>query len=772
MTFKDLESLQAFLKTDSKKTAINPVRFISVDSLEMWVEAKKVLLSMADESLPLSKFCEGKDTTPNIRRLLATIKKADHSVFVTPLSEYLRIKPEQAEETIKKIIKADYQNNEDGQLRVYFLMYRIKSVLRTIRTDDPRTKDCIVYLETSDESDYKLTIVQKDLNVNLPGNEISGFKSYLEYWEANPDKPLILHTENAIHFEKNHFFDDVRVICSSYDLIKEQYHIPSEIQEDLGTAANWNELVGQIIHDGGFTQACCSVLAINKYTSTLFERWNQYGEFQKWVLWIWTRMQSADKYAVICSKKSKNAEEFVSVLYTEIIEHVATDRYRSFYAERKETLRSIHMVPSEKFWSSINRLDDQTALACLTDLTDIERKAIFELISSVDYYERHETMTILKTVYPQLYYYLENDEQPNAAGLDVMHANYFSEYKWLKATDTVSPTFIEKVKTFAAQKGASVFALPTRNSFVTANYDVNSVILFVDGMGIEYVDYLAHLFSDLDENHFSFTIDAGYCTLPSITEINKDFMNGRNTAEPPIRDLDELKHSNNVHPESLIKQFGHLESIKERVLGLLNGNISKVIVVADHGTSRLAVMVRNTEYDNALPKPEGVSVYKYGRFCDDGVDETHYPTAISINDKLIFADYSRFTQPGAPIDEIHGGASLEEWIVPIVVVEKIGKKKIAEKVEITPKTTKIKPELATKLVRVQFSIGGEKRKTVHVNVRGQKINCDFENGYYNFAFRAENNDSKLIVKVVDGGILGQFEIEIEQGIKKNAKFDI
>ena len=107
-----------------------------------------------------------------------------------------------------------------------------------------------------------------------------------------------------------------------------------------------------------------------------------------------------------------------------------------------------------------------------------------------------------------------------------------------------------------------------------------------------------------------------------------------------------------------------------------------------------------------------------------------------------------------------------------MVVEKIGKKKIAEKVEITPKTTKIKPELATKLVRVQFSIGGEKRKTVHVNVRGQKINCDFENGYYNFAFRAENNDSKLIVKVVDGGILGQFEIEIEQGIKKNAKFDI
>jgi len=772
MTFKNLESLQAFLRKDSNTMSINPVRFISVDSLEMWVEVKKLLLSMADESMPLSKFCEGKDTTPNIRRLTAALKKTDHSVFVTPLSEYLRIKPETAEDTIKKIIKADYQNNDNGRLRIYFLMYRIKSVLRTIPTDDPRTKDCIVYLETSDESDYKLTIVQKDLNVTLPGNAIFGFKSYLEYWEANPDKPLILHTENAIHFEKNHFFDDVRVIVSSYDLIKEQYHVPSEIVEDLGTAEQWNELATYIVQDGNFIEACCSVLAINKYSVVLFERWNHYSEFQKWVLWIWTRLQSAEKYHVICALRSRSYEEFVSILYTEIAAYASSALYDKVYAERKTILKSMHGVPTENFWKVVNSLDNQSALLCMTDLTDIERKAIFEIISTVPYSERHTALKTLKVVYPQLYYYLENDEHPNAAGLSTTHANYFSEYKWLKATDTISASFMEKVKTFAAQKGASVFALPTRNSFVTQYYDDATTILFVDGMGIEYVDYLAHLFDELDEKHFQCSYDAGYCTLPSVTEINKDFMNGRNTAEPPIRDLDELKHSNNVHPESLIKQFGHLDSIKDRVLGLLNGNISKVIIAADHGTSRLAVKIRNTEYDNALPKPDGVSVYKYGRFCDDTVDETLYPTAISISDRLIFADYSRFIQPGAPIDEIHGGASLEEWIVPVIVIEKLGKKKKVTKVEITPKATKYKPELVTKLVRVQFAISGEKRDKVYATVRGQKILCEYKDGCYNFVFTAESSDNKLLIKVVDGGIIGQFEIEIEQGIKKNLKFDI
>lgn len=772
MTFKNLESLQAFLRKDSNTMSVNPVRFISVDSLEMWVEAKKILLSMADESMPLSKFCEGKDTTPNIRRLTAALKKTDHSVFVTPLSEYLRIKPETAEDTIRKIIKADYQNNDNGRLRIYFLMYRIKSVLRTIPTDDPRTKNCIMYLETSDESDYKLTIVQKDLNVTLPGNAIFGFKSYLEYWEANPDEPLILHTENAIHFEKNHFFDDVRVIVSSYDLIKEQYHVPSEIVEDLGTPEQWNELATYIVQNGNFIEACCSILAINKYSVALFARRNQYSEFQKWVLWLWTRLQSAEKYHVVCALKSRNHEEFISVLYTEISTYISSAQYSKVYAERKTILKSMHSVPTEDFWKVVNSLESNNALLCMTDLTDIERKAIFEIISTVAYSKRYTVLQTLKVVYPQLYYYLENDEHPNAAGLTTIHASYFNEYKWLKATNTISASFMEKVKAFAAQKGASVFALPTRNSFVNQYYDDSTVILLVDGMGIEYVDYLAHLFGDLDEKQFQCSFDAGYCTLPSVTEINKDFMNGRNTAEPPIRDLDELKHSNNVHPESLIKQFGHLDTIKDRALGLLNGNISKVIIAADHGTSRLAVKVRNTEYDNDLPKPEGVSVYKYGRFCDDTVDETLYPTAISINDRLIFADYSRFVQPGAPIDEIHGGASLEEWIVPVIVIEKLGKKKTITKVEITPKTTKYKPELVTKLVRVQFAISGEKREKVYATVRGQKIPCEYQDGRYEFAFTAESSDNKLLIKIVDGSIIGQFEIEIEQGIKKNLKFDI
>lgn len=772
MTFRDLDSLKQYLKQDSVRVSLNPVRFISVDSLKMWIEVKKYLLSLTDETMPLSKFCEGEDTTPNISRVSTALKKAKKSQFVTPLSEYLRIIPEQAESVIQRFIKADYQNNETGKLRMYFLMYRMKSLLRILPSDDPRAKDCIILFETDEESDYKLTIVQKELDVHLPGNEIDGFKSYLEYWEANPDKPLILHTRNAIHFEKNHFFDDVHVIVSSYDLIKYQFGLPSNVFENLGTVENWNELVKVIIKEGSFEAACHTTLAINKYSTSLFSQWNRFSSFQKWILWLWTRLQPRKTYVVECSRGSEDLTAFVDELYCGIIAYIHDENFESFYLERKILLATMQIVPTDRFWNKLSALSVIDALSCLTCLTDVERKTIFEIIAGIGYQKRSTVLPTLKRVYPQLYYYLQNDTEPNKAGLSPNHHQYFSEYKWLKVTDTITEDFVAKVERIALEKGSSVFEMQSRNHYVTEHYDDQTSILFVDGMGIEYTDYLAHLFSDLSEQQYSVTIEAGFCTLPSVTEINKDFMDGRSTVEPPVRELDTLKHSNNIHPESFIKQLNILDELKNRVLGLLIGNTRKIIITADHGTSRMAVKVRNTAFDNVLHKPENVEIYKYGRFCEGTQDESNYPTAVNFNDKLIFADYTRFVQSGAPIDEIHGGASLEEWIVPIITVEKYATEKTTN-VVVTPNETKYKPELGTKQVKVVFTISGAKRESVAARVKGNLFTCTWKDGVYSFTFRPSKEDTVLNVKIVDSGILGQFDIQIEeQGIKKNANFDI
>ena len=173
-----------------------------------------------------------------------------------------------------------------------------------------------------------------------------------------------------------------------------------------------------------------------------------------------------------------------------------------------------------------------------------------------------------------------------------------------------------------------------------------------------------------------------------------------------------------------------------------------------------------------MPKPDDRNTYKYGRFCEGTEDESSYPTAINCNDRLIFADYTRFVQSGAPIDEIHGGASLEEWIVPIVCVERFTSEKKAEKVIIKPIETAYKPELGTKQISVRFTISGNKRDSVFARIKGTVTKCEWDSGIYSFVFVPDKSDTTLTVKISDGGILGEFEIQVEQGIKKNDKFDI
>lgn len=167
---------------------------------------------------------------------------------------------------------------------------------------------------------------------------------------------------------------------------------------------------------------------------------------------------------------------------------------------------------------------------------------------------------------------------------------------------------------------------------------------------------------------FSVSCRVGRCNLPSVTELNKDFLQGRNVAGE-VLDLDTLKHENRTYPENILGEPEILSSLKEKIRRALNVH-KKIILCADHGTSRLAVLARQSEFDTAYPA-ENRKVYKSGRFAEALPNDTkNFPTALEYDGKIIFADYSRFTQKGASGNEIHGGATLEEILVPVISIER------------------------------------------------------------------------------------------------------
>lgn len=771
--FNSLSELRTHLRKDRTENTLNPVRFINVESMEMWVEVKKLLLSMSSGHLLLSDFCDAEDTTPNIRRLITKMKTSTSSICVLPISEYLRINPEIAQSTIRDIQTKEYPEAQRNPLfRIYIPMYRMRSILDTLPDDDPRKKNSILLLETGEEIDYSLTIIQKGLDVEVAGNEIYGFQKYLRYWEQNPDKPLILHTANAVYFEKNIFFDDVKVIVTSFDLMRFHYSLPAQFLANDGTEECWNKLAQIVAKEKTFEGACCSELSINRYNTKLFEYWKSYSAFQKWLLWMWTRIQPNSSYITKCAKDASSVEAFIDLVFCAILNFVGTPSFAEVYEQRKSILSKLNMQVPQLFWASVSNCDTLISLRVMTDLSAKEKEFIFSLIHGYDYDKREEVIAILRVVYPALADYLLFVDDIVIADFPDAQKEYFSKYRWNKATNNLSAEFLDTVRSIAKENGAPVYVLKSRNAVVNDEYDSDSAILFVDGMGAEYIHYIAHVLSSMPIDKYEIRYQVGYCNLPSTTENNKDFLSGKKVIFE-LLDLDELKHGSNQYPNNIIQEMAFLDSLREKIEGALDDGLSKVILTSDHGTSRMAVLVRKTDFDKKLPA-QGHTIYKYGRYCEGTDIADELPTAIEYDGKLIFADYTRFEQKGAPVDEIHGGASLEEWLVPVISIEKKSvkaNKTVINKVLLKDEEHKI--DSFTKMVTIVFSLQVPVIDTVSVLLRGKKIGCQKCEDEYTFKYKPLDGETDITASVFCGNAqIGKIKFTVKRPLAANKKFDI
>ncbi len=143
ITFETHDELKNFLQCDMGKSSFSPVRFINVDSLDDWFEMKNFLSTLTTDFIFLSDYCTGDDTFPNLRKLRNNLQQNTQTVCVFPLSEYLRVNPDQAEPEIKLFL--NLYKGETYSFRIYFLMYRLKSFFLSLKITDPRQKECVLY---------------------------------------------------------------------------------------------------------------------------------------------------------------------------------------------------------------------------------------------------------------------------------------------------------------------------------------------------------------------------------------------------------------------------------------------------------------------------------------------------------------------------------------------------------------------------------------------------------------------------------------------------
>ena len=671
--FETLDELKNFLRRDQGQKSFSPVRFINVESQAAWRELKNFLSTLTTDLIFLSDYCAGEDTFPNVRKLRNNLRRENQSVCILPLSEILRLNPERAAEEINFFLSL--HTGEPFAFRIYFPMYRLKNFFLSLKISDPRRKNCVLLSTEEAAEDFSLTIIQKNMPLKISGTRADGLKQYLKFWEESLSASLILYTENAVYLQDKKFFDDVKIIANAFDLLRHQHDLPAEFKKNFGREEDWQRLAESVATAGNFEQAFRREFKVDGFKMSAFKNFGTAENFRRWLLWLRCKLQGSD-YAARCAKESSTPEEFVEQLYGKIFSCAE----EKFFEERREILSLMKTLPPKKFLERTRQAEKKIALKILTDNSHAERLMIFETLQRFRFGESSAARKILQRTFPQLANYLSD----GAEGFTEEQAEYFRQYRWLKVTNQLTEKFNRRVAENARHAGEKIYALRSRNEIVGEEYSGAAAIFFVDGLGAEYMNFFAAEFSSLEEN-FSVRYRIGRCNLPTVTELNKDFLQNRKVAAE-ILELDTLKHEIRAYPENILGELEILSTFKEKILHALDVH-EKIILCSDHGTSRLAVLARQN-FDKAFPA-EGRKVFKSGRFAEIlPNDEKNFPTTLAHDEKLIFADYSRFTQKGGTGSEIHGGASLEEVLVPVITIER--RKKFSPQKNFSSASTKIK----------------------------------------------------------------------------------
>ena len=126
-----------------------------------------------------------------------------------------------------------------------------------------------------------------------------------------------------------------------------------------------------------------------------------------------------------------------------------------------------------------------------------------------------------------------------------------------------------------------------------------------------------------------------------------------------------------ARPFILLKNFDIIEDVMEQIRTKLALQYDKVLIASDHGASRLAVIhEREEKYkvgENSKGRHGGRCMEKPSGFSPTSYD-LPFVTESGDGEYLVLANYGRFKGSRKQNIEVHGGASLEEVVIPIIEI--------------------------------------------------------------------------------------------------------
>ena len=479
---------------------------------------------------------------------------------------------------------------------------------------------------------------------------------------------------------KEVFSESMYSIRSSKGIYKELLRafpvLKGDLEESWGTKEDWERFAQEWKECLSWGALAEKHFGIDAHFSAILEReYEQADTYETWLYWLLLKVQGAseDAYLSYALGKSRHWRDLWEHIFLSLSSLSFQMREFEKYCEgRKRLLRLLEGQTIPATW--VSEYQDaiaqkgRDAIWYLFAGTAWEEKMLFQCLADYDY-TKEEVMGVLKTHFPDLFAYMKSFtftmHQKVPERLVPLLTKYFDDYKWQKLMNHLTPDFKAQVNTLAEHRVYNQF--PIRSLALSQMKKENTMMYFVDALGVEYLSYISEKCKTYG---LLLSIQVVHGELPSITSQNTEFMN---PGVINIKDLDALKHESQTYnyekqkiPLHLVAELKAIDGVLQTIRdGLLTKEMKSAIIISDHGATRLAVL-NDEEYGAEFIVGESKGQHS-GRCCqveeDPGI-----PFAAYENGYAVLANYMRFKGSRKADVEVHGGATLEETLVPLLQI--------------------------------------------------------------------------------------------------------
>ncbi len=625
------------------------------------------------------------DEKAQTEALFHDLSTMEGNLFVTGFTTFWKLESEQE---LKKRLNTLLSLTAKGHLVIFCYQCR-----KFLQFSDPRLQRLVYVVNDGTRAvQPEIFFYSDDIGIMEGAEVISGIHNIPDAIETKVIHSLAVKTQKGKESFPHAQFRIVQE-KSAYDVLCRMDASTCSLKEEWGTQEQWKYALQMFDADQNWIDVFQKKFHVSANLDRMLQDLTGEADETDWLYFIALKLLGASNrpYLQYVMNHSASFEEMISGIVRDLLDYQPEDEgFWKVYDERIKLLQSVE-VSDELFidYCKLVPIKREKGIYYLTDRSDEENTVLLQLLEQYwTSYDRHSLKEVLSHTNPSLAAYLNTYDFKN----DLLN-EYFTQYTWQKLTNHLSPEFEKLVEEQAEKREYNVILAP-RASCIEDIPRRKTHAFFVDAMGVEFMGYITERCRELN-----LKADVRICRaeIPTITSQNKEFLeyfkqNGIMYAN--VKELDTYKHSGeNDYDYSLTKLPLHLPKELDVIKDVLNKSrvyllreqFDQIVLISDHGASRLAVI---REHD--LTVDVNAKGTHGGRVCSFSDNITSITKAVASDNHqyYVIANYDRFKGGRRPSVETHGGATLEELTVPIIVLTAM-----TRKVEIFLETTTIESDI-------------------------------------------------------------------------------